>query len=266
MNRYYGWQHGRFLTPDPYQASAGLTDPGSWNRYVYVLGDPVNWMDPTGLDACAAEVGMPCFSTTVTAPAPGWWSGGWFGGGGDGRFDRPEVYAEVPAFWPGEVSGGAAPPSPRDILLERRAQVYQAIYQTEDYVFGPEVLDCMAGRESDWNPSAVNGRFRGMFQMSADAWADVYRDVPNAPSYMENVFDPARAAAAAATYLHIRLRWLVGEEKYGQGRYTESDLRAAIKAYNGSSIAESYAKQIWDCAQKLKAGDLEGALRAIGKP
>jgi len=96
MNRYYGWQHGRFLTPDPYKASAGLTDPGSWNRYAYVL------------DACAADVGMPCFSTTVTAPAPGWWPGSWFGGGGDGRFDRPEVYAMMPAFWPGEMVGGGS--------------------------------------------------------------------------------------------------------------------------------------------------------------
>ena len=55
MNRYYGWQHGRFLTPDPYQASAGLTDPGSWNRYAYVLGDPVNGKDPHGLAMLATD-------------------------------------------------------------------------------------------------------------------------------------------------------------------------------------------------------------------
>lgn len=29
---------GRFMTPDPYQASGDLGDPGSWNRYAYVGG------------------------------------------------------------------------------------------------------------------------------------------------------------------------------------------------------------------------------------
>ncbi|MBX9602273.1 MAG: hypothetical protein K2X35_14795, partial [Bryobacteraceae bacterium] len=39
----------RFATPDPYQASGGPADPGSWNRYAYVGGDPVNNTDPEGL-------------------------------------------------------------------------------------------------------------------------------------------------------------------------------------------------------------------------
>jgi RHS repeat-associated protein len=33
MNRYYASATGRFLTPDPYESSAGLGDPQSWNRY-----------------------------------------------------------------------------------------------------------------------------------------------------------------------------------------------------------------------------------------
>ena len=36
--RYYGVGEGRFMTPDPYRASAGAEDPGSWNRYAYVGG------------------------------------------------------------------------------------------------------------------------------------------------------------------------------------------------------------------------------------
>jgi RHS repeat-associated protein len=39
--RYYANQWGRFLSPDPYQASAGPGDPQSWNRYAYVRNDPV---------------------------------------------------------------------------------------------------------------------------------------------------------------------------------------------------------------------------------
>src|ERR1017187_8782577 len=40
--RYYASAGGRFLTPDPYTASGGPVDPGSWNRYAYVQGDPLN--------------------------------------------------------------------------------------------------------------------------------------------------------------------------------------------------------------------------------
>ena len=50
--RFYASSYGRFNTADPYQASAGAGDPGSWNRYSYVVGDPVNRVDPTGRVWC----------------------------------------------------------------------------------------------------------------------------------------------------------------------------------------------------------------------
>jgi len=49
--RYYGSTGGRFLSADPYTASAGAGRPQSWNRYVYVEGDPANLIDPRGLEA-----------------------------------------------------------------------------------------------------------------------------------------------------------------------------------------------------------------------
>jgi len=49
MNRYYMSAHGRFLTPDPYRDSATVERSGSWNRYGYVEGNPVNANDPSGL-------------------------------------------------------------------------------------------------------------------------------------------------------------------------------------------------------------------------
>jgi len=50
VNRYHQPGMGRFLTPDPYMASGGPQDPGSWNRYAYVAGDPVNFIDRRGLE------------------------------------------------------------------------------------------------------------------------------------------------------------------------------------------------------------------------
>jgi RHS repeat-associated protein len=48
-NRYYNNAYGSFITPDPYQASGGPSSPQSWNRYAYVIADPVNANDPDGL-------------------------------------------------------------------------------------------------------------------------------------------------------------------------------------------------------------------------
>ncbi|HEY3444428.1 MAG TPA: RHS repeat-associated core domain-containing protein [Paludibaculum sp.] len=53
VNRYYSPQMGRFLSADPYQASGGPANPGSWNRYAYVGGDPVNFNDSAGLYQCS---------------------------------------------------------------------------------------------------------------------------------------------------------------------------------------------------------------------
>ena len=55
--RYYASNFGRFMSPDPYKASAGPKDPGSWNRYSYTRGDPANDNDPEGL-TCVAQGGF----------------------------------------------------------------------------------------------------------------------------------------------------------------------------------------------------------------
>jgi RHS repeat-associated protein len=67
--RYYWSAMGRFLTPDPYQASGGPTDPQSWNRYAYVQGDPINYNDAAGL--ARAAIFVETAPITVTASAPG---------------------------------------------------------------------------------------------------------------------------------------------------------------------------------------------------
>ena len=46
--RYYAATTGRFLSVDPTWESADAAKPQSWNRYSYVLNDPVNLADPDG--------------------------------------------------------------------------------------------------------------------------------------------------------------------------------------------------------------------------
>jgi RHS repeat-associated protein len=53
--RWHAQGVGRFLTSDPYEASAGPEDPASWNRYGYVRGDPTNFIDRRGLLAQVSE-------------------------------------------------------------------------------------------------------------------------------------------------------------------------------------------------------------------
>jgi len=51
--RYYNSSMGRFWTGDPGGIkTADSSDPGSWNRYAYVRGDPVNSTDRHGLIVC----------------------------------------------------------------------------------------------------------------------------------------------------------------------------------------------------------------------
>jgi RHS repeat-associated protein len=68
MNRRYNRWWARFEQPDPYGGSYDLTNPQSFNRYSYVQNDPVNFVDPTGLDPDDPNDPPP---TTHTDPATG---------------------------------------------------------------------------------------------------------------------------------------------------------------------------------------------------
>ncbi len=68
--RWYSQGVGRFGTADPYVASAGVEDPGSWNRYGYAVGDPVTFNDPKGL--MAQPQNLPCLPTPSTTTYDCW--------------------------------------------------------------------------------------------------------------------------------------------------------------------------------------------------
>ncbi|MFN7919441.1 MAG: RHS repeat-associated core domain-containing protein [Bryobacteraceae bacterium] len=99
--RYYSSSWGRFLTADPYKASGGPSEPGSWNRYAYVEGDPINHFDPDGRRKFLVYVwGRECwgppddrscenwdtsFSYSEPDDSFGYQGGGDSGGGGGGE-------------------------------------------------------------------------------------------------------------------------------------------------------------------------------------
>ena len=53
--RYFGSSLGRFQTPDPLLNSGRPENPQTWNKYAYVLNNPLKLTDPTGLWEWAAN-------------------------------------------------------------------------------------------------------------------------------------------------------------------------------------------------------------------
>ena len=86
MVRQYDPKKGRWISPDPAGvAAADPASPQSWNRYAYVMNNPLSAIDPLGLDYCAINGnengeldpdacynsgGSWVFQTTVSAPMP----------------------------------------------------------------------------------------------------------------------------------------------------------------------------------------------------
>ena len=70
QQRYYASGSGRFMSPDP---SKGVVpkDPGTWNKYTYVGGDPVNFNDPSGLNRAAVECQNDPTTSNCSDPALG---------------------------------------------------------------------------------------------------------------------------------------------------------------------------------------------------
>jgi RHS repeat-associated protein len=55
-HRQYSTNLGRWQSPDLYSGSYDLTNPQSFNRYAYVLNDPANLVDPSGLEESSDDI------------------------------------------------------------------------------------------------------------------------------------------------------------------------------------------------------------------
>lgn len=120
FRRYNRW-HSRFDQPDPYDGSYDLADPQSLNRYAYTRGDPVNLIDPKGLDFCWGEtlIRDPWDVTPFPGTEP------WRCGGDDGPV-MPELPGDPPPS--GGSPGGGVQALPNKSFIDRLKDCVKEIY------------------------------------------------------------------------------------------------------------------------------------------
>ena len=80
--RYFSGALGRLLSPDPHNAGADLMNPQSWNAYAYVVNNPLNATDPSGLVACMGRSGPQAHINGGLGPCGGDYGDAGGGGGG----------------------------------------------------------------------------------------------------------------------------------------------------------------------------------------
>jgi RHS repeat-associated protein len=99
--RYYASSMGRFMSPDPYSGSYDVTNPQSFNRYVYASNLPLSTSDSSGLDddPCSPVAAVTHAFGGVHAAEDNGCDGGENGGdgGGGGGIDPPPDPPENPA-------------------------------------------------------------------------------------------------------------------------------------------------------------------------
>ncbi len=106
--KYDAWQ-GRWTSTDPSHQSMSVGNPQSFNRYAYVQNDPVNFVDPSGLDGGADFLTALLLGAQVGASFSVYGGGDGFLGGSGGSGGR-----HVPAMELGNDefnTGGGDPPN-----------------------------------------------------------------------------------------------------------------------------------------------------------
>ena len=112
--RSYSAAQGRWLSPDPYDASYDITNPQSFNRYAYVRNNPLSFVDPTGMNLALGCGGSTCANDPVCQQ----YGGG--GGGGGGGCDDASCSGSGGGLF-GDPWGG-----PRD-FWEKTMQQYRVL-------------------------------------------------------------------------------------------------------------------------------------------
>jgi RHS repeat-associated protein len=172
--RKYESVNGRWSSPDPFKGSISVSDPQSFNRYAYVQNDPVNAVDPDGLNLVPVKV-CQVF--------------GWFPTDGHGHATGPQegpdvvvcsiVWVEVGGS-PSDASAGAGPQKGKTPYVDK--DVLNGC--TQDY-FGVTLKNFKpSGRK---NPGSFTGTGPSQLPSNRFPGNDQTFTVTNSTSYPINI-------------------------------------------------------------------------------
>ncbi|MBI3649635.1 MAG: RHS repeat-associated core domain-containing protein, partial [Acidobacteria bacterium] len=147
--RRYGNSTGAFLSADPYKASGGAENPQRWNRYSYVLNNPVNFIDPSGL---FAESPRPEFEPPPCLP---------FGDRGDQQRNPYAGPIPTTAHYNGRQYTFPGSYSQIRIVLEKNDCLQGSSFEVEvDFRFQPSNSAFVPSRSSIRLPHPENHEFK----------------------------------------------------------------------------------------------------------
>jgi len=133
--------NARFATTDPLPSSAEAANPASWNRYAYGLGDPVNHVDPYGLDSSVCSLTSGSFYCRYSyTTASGSVYTGW---GQNSQLSEAQAFAEAGAYL------GAGIGLSVNLLntYQSCAEIFSTAEKRKTYVWNPQstLVDLFAG-------------------------------------------------------------------------------------------------------------------------
>lgn len=191
--RKYDSAAGRWTSPDPYNGSMTVSDPQSLNRYSYVQNDPVNFVDPTGLDAsgCSAE-----FSYSQCGGDGGFWGGGF----GNGVAVFNDIFGDMPEQTRDHYSRYLTSVNPNTFSRFLPADAYYLgnmnwgyVWQKSDDVWVFEIMTFSYERLK----GLMFSEYHGFGWSSGGLFRDVYGGLSEPGIDMHPAFDPVTIAAGA---------------------------------------------------------------------
>jgi RHS repeat-associated protein len=199
-NREYHSTQGRWVSPDPAgMAAVDPTNPQSWNRYAYVMGDPTGLIDPLGLDVTMIfhDPPMNCqewfvFVFNMTNGM------GQFCGG----YQAALQSALGPTVFYGGYIGGGAGPAPNNGACSSLSLDNPAAFNNAGAATPQQVQSFFSGYPNvpgSWNGSAVGTAFSGAGLNPGLGVGIIGAETSFNPSGPRNIRDPFSSGGANFT-------------------------------------------------------------------
>jgi hypothetical protein len=251
------------MQADPSLTPEAMKNPQGWNRYAYVAGDPVNYYDPAGLFMSVPER-RPRIIWVVWLAFESW----------EEAFPREDSGLLPPPAAGGRDATGGSGAENGERLREARferdlagaranwVKVSSAIRKAvpPGGVFTAQMMDCLAGLESTWDPKRLGpGGRTGLYQYNEAAWvAEYFNSVPWSLESAQSVEVATAVALGGLRYRYeasVRLR---------PDRSADQHLARAFSMFNGEDRygEYGYGNAILECARNIDH-DFEAGYRAI---